>query len=104
MAMVFRRNFISSPQPISLTNHTFRPKIEKNFKPARVSTIYHTFLAAALNFRFLCAAVLGEDDAEDGDEDAEPLEEGEVLAADDFGDEGGGYAHHGEEDAGLAHA
>ena len=55
-------------------------------------------------FGLLCAAVLGEDDAKDGDEDAEPLEEGEVLAADDSGDEGGGYAHHGEEDAGLAHA
>ena len=53
-------------------------------------------------FGLLCATVLGEDDAEDGDGYSGPLEEGEVLAADDFGDEGGGYAHHGEEDAGLA--
>lgn len=49
-------------------------------------------------------AVLGEDDAEDGDEDSEPLEEGEVLAADYFGDKGGGYTHHRKEDAGLAYA
>ena len=55
-------------------------------------------------FGLLCATVLGEDDAEDGDGYSGPLEEGEVLAADDFGYEGGGYAHHGEEDAGLAYA